>query len=102
MPDRLVPTSLLLETGSAPDAPDALTALLAALRPLAALFESGGAAAIAARARALDALKGTAVQLRLAGGEVVQGTAAGIADDGCLLVATPRASGPTRAVRSRA
>jgi BirA family biotin operon repressor/biotin-[acetyl-CoA-carboxylase] ligase len=33
--DRLTPTSLLLETGSAPGAPDALTALLDALRPLA-------------------------------------------------------------------
>ena len=88
VPDRLVPTSLLLETGSAPTAAVALTALLAALRPLAALFERDGPAAIAARARPLDALTGTAVQLRLAGGEVVEGTAAGIADDGCLLVAT--------------
>jgi BirA family biotin operon repressor/biotin-[acetyl-CoA-carboxylase] ligase len=84
--DRLVPTSLLLETGSAPGAPAALTALLDALQPLAALFDSEGPSAIAARARPLDALAGTAVQLRLGGGEVVQGTAAGIADDGCLLV----------------
>ena len=57
-PDRLVPTSLLLETGSAPTAPAALTALLAALQPLAELFDLEGPAAIAARARPLDALGG--------------------------------------------
>jgi BirA family transcriptional regulator, biotin operon repressor / biotin---[acetyl-CoA-carboxylase] ligase len=86
--DRLAPTSLLLETGSAPAAPVALTALLEALRPLAVLFDAEGPPAIAARARALDALEGAAVELRLASGAVVQGTAAGIADDGCLLVRT--------------
>ena len=58
-PDRLVPTSILLETGSAPGAPAALTALLDALLPLAALFERTGPPAIAARARALDALAGS-------------------------------------------
>ncbi len=85
-PDRLVPTSLLLETGSAPSAPTALTALLAALQPLAELFDLEGPAAIAARARPLDALAGSAVQLRLASGETIEGTASGIADDGSLLV----------------
>ncbi len=85
-PDRLVPTSLLLETGSAPTASAALTALLAALQPLAELFDLEGPAAIAARARPLDALGGSAVQLRLASGETVEGTASGIADDGSLLV----------------
>jgi BirA family transcriptional regulator, biotin operon repressor / biotin---[acetyl-CoA-carboxylase] ligase len=89
--DRLVPTSLLLETGSAPAAPAALTALLDALRPLAELFDSEGPPAIAARARALDALLGAPVQLRLASGAVVEGAAAGIADDGCLLVRTGHA-----------
>jgi BirA family transcriptional regulator, biotin operon repressor / biotin---[acetyl-CoA-carboxylase] ligase len=84
-PDRLVPTSILLETGSAPAAPAALTALLGALRPLAELFDSEGPAAIAARARPLDALSGAAVRLRLASGETVDGIAAGIADDGSLL-----------------
>ena len=85
-PDRLVPTSLLLETGSAPSAPVALTVLLDALRPLVAAFEADGPAAIAARARRLDALAGTAVELRLSSGETVQGSAAGIADDGSILV----------------
>ncbi|HEY3613856.1 MAG TPA: biotin--[acetyl-CoA-carboxylase] ligase [Gaiellales bacterium] len=84
--DRLVPTSLLLETGSAPSAPVALLALLGALRPLADVFDREGAPAIAARARRLDALAGTAVELRLASGEIVQGEAAGIADDGAILV----------------
>ncbi len=96
--DRLVPTSVLLETGSAPTAPEALDALLAALGPLAALFDAGGPPAIAAQARPLDTLAGSAVELRLARGDVVRGTAAGIADDGCLLVRTsagvrPYASG---------
>ncbi len=45
----------------------------------------------------LDALEGRAVQLRLAGGEVVEGTAAGIADDGSLLV---RAGDEVRAYAS--
>jgi BirA family biotin operon repressor/biotin-[acetyl-CoA-carboxylase] ligase len=84
--DRLTPTSLLLETGAAPSAPAALVTLLEALVPLAALFDTDGPAAIAARARALDALEGRALHLRLAGGEVVEGTGAGIADDGSLLV----------------
>jgi biotin-(acetyl-CoA carboxylase) ligase len=84
--DRLPPTSLLIETGSAPGAPAALTALIAALRPLAAAFDADGPPAIAARARPLDALVGTAVELRLASGDAVPGIAAGIADDGCLLV----------------
>ncbi len=84
---RLVPTSLLLETGSAPSAADALRSLLGALRPLAALFDADGPSAIAERARPLDALAGTAVQVRLASGEVVVGEAAGIAGDGCLIVA---------------
>jgi BirA family biotin operon repressor/biotin-[acetyl-CoA-carboxylase] ligase len=84
--DRLMPTSLLLETGAAPSAPEALTALLAALRPLAALFDAEGPPGIAARARSLDALAGTPVELRLANGGSVTGEAAGIADDGCLLV----------------
>jgi BirA family biotin operon repressor/biotin-[acetyl-CoA-carboxylase] ligase len=83
---RLPPTSLLIETGSAPGAPAALTALIAALRPLAAAFDADGPPAIAARARPLDALVGTAVELRLASGDAVPGIAAGIADDGCLLV----------------
>ena len=86
VPDRLRPTSVLLETGSAPSAQEALTVLLGALRPLAALFDAEGPRAIAARARALDALDGAAVELRLANGAFVRGTAAGIADDGCLLV----------------
>jgi BirA family transcriptional regulator, biotin operon repressor / biotin---[acetyl-CoA-carboxylase] ligase len=85
-PDRLVPTSLLLETGSAPSARAALIVLRDALEPLAALFDAEGPAAIAARARPLDALAGTEVELRLADGAVVRGAAAGIADDGCLLV----------------
>jgi BirA family biotin operon repressor/biotin-[acetyl-CoA-carboxylase] ligase len=84
--DRLVPTSLLLETGSAPSAQVALVALLDALRPLAEAFERAGPSAIAARARRLDALAGTAVELRLANGVVVRGSAAGIADDGSILV----------------
>jgi BirA family biotin operon repressor/biotin-[acetyl-CoA-carboxylase] ligase len=84
--DRLAPTSLLLETGAAPSAPQALVPLLDAVCTLAGLFDAEGPAAIAARARALDALEGRAVQLRLAGGEVVEGTAAGIAEDGSLLV----------------
>jgi BirA family biotin operon repressor/biotin-[acetyl-CoA-carboxylase] ligase len=84
--DRLVPTSLLLETGSAPSAPAALAALLDALRPLAAVFDAEGPPAIAARARSLDALVGNAVEVRLASGAVVEGRAAGIADNGCLLV----------------
>ena len=96
--DRLVPTSLLLETGSAPSAQVALIALLDALRPLAAAFDADGPPAIAARARRLDALSGAAVELRLASGEVVHGSAAGIADDGSILVrgvggVTPYASG---------
>jgi BirA family biotin operon repressor/biotin-[acetyl-CoA-carboxylase] ligase len=91
--DRLAPTSLLLETGSAPSAPVALTALLDALQPLAALFDAEGPPAIAARARPLDALAGHTVELRLAAGAAVRGTAAGIADDGCLLV---RAGDETR------
>lgn len=86
--DRLTPTSLLLETGTAPSPSDALTVLLDELRPIVALFEDGGPAAIARRARALDALCGRQVELRLASGEVVQGTAAGIGDDGRLLVRT--------------
>jgi BirA family biotin operon repressor/biotin-[acetyl-CoA-carboxylase] ligase len=84
--DRLTPTSLLLETGSAPSAPAALAPLLDALRPLAAAFDDEGPPAIASRARPLDALAGSAVQLRLASDVTVTGTAAGIADDGCLLV----------------
>ena len=54
--DRLIPTSLLLETGSAPSAPTALAALLEALRPLAAAFDQEGPPAISAHARPLDAL----------------------------------------------
>jgi BirA family biotin operon repressor/biotin-[acetyl-CoA-carboxylase] ligase len=96
-PDRLVPTSLLIETGSAPTAPAALTALLDALQPLAALFDAEGPAAIAARARPLDALCGSEVQLRLASGETIVGTASGIADDGSLLVG---AAGCVRAYAS--
>jgi len=84
--DRLTPTSLLLETGTAPSAPEALTALLDSLRPIADAFEAGGPPAIAEVARALDALEGRTVELRLASGGVVLGTAAGIRDDGCLLV----------------
>jgi BirA family biotin operon repressor/biotin-[acetyl-CoA-carboxylase] ligase len=84
--DRLAPTSLLLETGAAPGASQALVPLLEAVRTLAGIFDAEGPAAIAARARTLDALEGRAVQLRLAGGEVVEGTAAGIADDGSLVV----------------
>jgi BirA family biotin operon repressor/biotin-[acetyl-CoA-carboxylase] ligase len=84
--ERLAPTSLLLETGAAPDAPSALAALLESLRPLAALFDAEGPAGIVARARPLDVLDGRVVQLRLANGEIAQGTAAGIADDGSLLV----------------
>jgi BirA family biotin operon repressor/biotin-[acetyl-CoA-carboxylase] ligase len=84
--DRLTPTSVLLETGAAPSAADALDALLDELRPIAELFESSGPPAVAARARAVDVLFGRAVELRLASGEVVQGSAAGIDDDGCLLV----------------
>jgi BirA family transcriptional regulator, biotin operon repressor / biotin---[acetyl-CoA-carboxylase] ligase len=87
-PDRLVPTSVLLETGAAPHVREALAALLAALRPLADLFDAGGPPAIAARARPLDTLRGSVVELRLANGQVVEGTAAGIGDDGCLLVCT--------------
>jgi BirA family biotin operon repressor/biotin-[acetyl-CoA-carboxylase] ligase len=85
-PDRLVPTSLLLETGSAPTAPVVLDALLETLRPLAAAFDTDGPSAIAARARGIDALEGTAVELRLANGAIVQGSAAGIADDGSILL----------------
>jgi BirA family transcriptional regulator, biotin operon repressor / biotin---[acetyl-CoA-carboxylase] ligase len=88
--DRLIPTSLLLETGAAPAAPVALSALLEALQPLAALFDAEGPEAIAARARPLDALSGARVQLRLASGNTVEGSAAGIADDGSLLVRTER------------
>jgi BirA family biotin operon repressor/biotin-[acetyl-CoA-carboxylase] ligase len=95
--DRLAPTSLLLETGAAPSAPTALSALLDALRPIAAQFEAGGPPAIAGRARALDALEGRAVELRLASGDVVRGTAAGIGDDGCLLV---RSGGEVKAYAS--
>ena len=84
--DRLAPTSLLLETGAAPGASAALTALLEALRPLAEVFDADGPSAIATRARRLDALAGRPVQLRLARGEVVEGIAAGIADDCSLLV----------------
>jgi len=84
--DRLPPTSLLLETGAAPDAGTALSALLDSLRPLAAVFDAEGPAGIAARARRLDVLEGRVVQLRLASGEVTEGIAAGIADDGSLLV----------------
>jgi BirA family transcriptional regulator, biotin operon repressor / biotin---[acetyl-CoA-carboxylase] ligase len=94
VPDRLVPTSLLLETGSAPSAPVALIALLDALRPLAAAFDAEGPPAIAARARRLDALAGTDVELRLASGEIVRGSAAGIADDGSILVRTPEGVRP--------
>jgi BirA family biotin operon repressor/biotin-[acetyl-CoA-carboxylase] ligase len=95
--DRLAPTSLLLEAGDAPSAPAALAALLEALRPLADLFDAEGPPAIAARARALDSLEGRAVRLRLAGGDSVEGVAAGIADDGSLLV---RAGGGVRAYAS--
>jgi BirA family transcriptional regulator, biotin operon repressor / biotin---[acetyl-CoA-carboxylase] ligase len=95
--DRLVPTSLLLETGSAPSPAAALSTLLDALRPLAAAFGAEGPPAIAVRARALDALAGNAVELRLASGAVVQGIAAGIADDGCLLV---RSGGEVQAYAS--
>jgi BirA family transcriptional regulator, biotin operon repressor / biotin---[acetyl-CoA-carboxylase] ligase len=86
--DRLVPTSVLIEAGTAPSPATALPVLLEALEPLAALFETEGPPAIAARARPLDVLDGTAVQLRLASDAVVEGIAAGIADDGCLLVRT--------------
>ena len=89
-----MPTSLLLETGSAPAPQVALIALLDALRPLAASFDAEGPPAIAARARRLDALAGTDVELRLASGEVIAGSAAGIADDGSLLVRTPEGVRP--------
>ena len=49
-------------------------------------FDAGGPPAIAVRARALDALEGREVELRLASDDVVRGTAAGIDDDGRLLV----------------
>jgi BirA family biotin operon repressor/biotin-[acetyl-CoA-carboxylase] ligase len=91
--DRLTPTSLLLETGDAPSARVALAALLGELRTVAELFDAGGPPAIAARARALDVLEGRAVELRLASGEAIAGTAAGIDDTGCLLV---RAGGAVR------
>ncbi len=87
--DRLVPTSLLLETGSAPSAATALTALLSALRPLAHSFDEQGPSAIAARARPLDILAGREVRLLLASDLDVRGTADGIADDCSLLVHGP-------------
>ena len=96
--DRLAPTSLLLETGSAPGASDALTALLEALRPLAELFDAEGPPRSRRARAALDALAGPAVRARLASGEVVEGTAAGIADDGSLLV---RAGDERARVRER-
>jgi BirA family biotin operon repressor/biotin-[acetyl-CoA-carboxylase] ligase len=95
--DRLTPTSLLLETGDAPDARTALSALLDELRPIAAEFEAAGPPAVAQRARPLDVLADRAVELRLADGGIVRGTAAGIADDGSLLV---RAGGEVRAYAS--
>ncbi len=74
--DRLAPTSLLLETGAAPPRLTALPRCSRRCVRSAALFDTEGPAAIAARARPLDALEGTALHLRLAGGEVVEGTGA--------------------------
>ena len=99
-PDRLVPTSLLLETGAAPDAPAALADAARRARPARHRVRQGGPAAIVALARPLDALVGRAVELRLAGGEVVRGSAAGLADDGCLLVRGSEECGRMRAARS--
>ena len=96
--DRLAPTSLLLETGAAPSAPEALA--VAARRAAAArgpLRRRRAARHRSACARARRARAAGAWQLRLASGEVVQGTAAGIADDGSLLV---RAGGEVTAYAS--
>ena len=98
--DRLAPTSLLLETGAAPDASDALTALLdgpATARPSSSMPT---ARRRSRRARAARRARGRAVQLRLASGETVEGTAAGIADDGSLLVRAGDECAPMRAARS--
>ena len=85
-PDRLVPTSLLLETGSAPSAPAALTALLAALQPLAELFDLEGPRR--SRRAPVRSTRSGAPRCSCGSqsGETVEGTASGIADDGSLLV----------------
>ena len=79
-------------------APAALRALLGALRPLAALFDDEGPAAIAAAPGRSTRSPARRCELRLASGDVVEGTAAGIADDGSLLV---RAAGGVRAYAER-
>ena len=85
--DRLTPTSLLLETGAAPSAPAAL--IVSARRRCGRSRRSSTRRARRpsqrVRARSTRS-RARALQLRLAGGEVVEGTGAGIADDGCLLV----------------
>jgi biotin-(acetyl-CoA carboxylase) ligase len=84
--DRLPATSLLLE-GVAPPPPAALLdGLLARLVPLVESWEEGGFAAVAQRVREVDDLAGRPLQLKLANGHHATGVAAGIADDGALLL----------------
>ena len=84
--DRLPATSLLVETGRAPDLAVLRDAVLDGLRARLAVFEEAGLAGLAGELAARDALRGHAIALRLADGSCETGIACGIAADGALLV----------------
>jgi BirA family biotin operon repressor/biotin-[acetyl-CoA-carboxylase] ligase len=71
-----------------PSPRELLERLVERLQPLAEAFDAGGFVAVASRVRELDALAGRTVAVELAAGARIEGTGAGIADDGALLVET--------------
>jgi BirA family biotin operon repressor/biotin-[acetyl-CoA-carboxylase] ligase len=86
--DGLPATSLRVE-GAEPPAPSELAAMLVReLRPLVARFDAGGFAALRDDARALDALRGSEIELALADGSTVSGLVRGFGDDGALVLET--------------
>jgi BirA family biotin operon repressor/biotin-[acetyl-CoA-carboxylase] ligase len=88
--ERLSPTSLELEGVAPVDAGGFWRELvLPRLRSAVGAWEAVGLAAHARRLAELDDLRERELQLRLAGGTVVEGVGAGIADDGALLVRGP-------------
>ncbi|POH69299.1 MULTISPECIES: biotin--[acetyl-CoA-carboxylase] ligase [Cryobacterium] len=86
----LTSTSLMLVTGSIPNADEVLAAYLDALRSLTANFLAAGADPVAsglhAEVSALCGTLGAAVRVELPGGQDLVGTAVGLDGDGRLIV----------------
>jgi len=97
----LTSTSLLLVTGSVPNADEVLAAYLSALRTLTVNFLAAGADPVAgglhAEVSALCGTLGAAVRVELPGGQDLVGTAVGLDRDGRLIV-EDQANGELQAV----